>query len=50
MNAAALLIKNTDGTYRAVCTITYMVLFTKAPTLTEALNKIKEYNYEYYRL
>ena len=50
MNAAALLIKNTDGTYRAVCTITYMVLFTRATSLTQAIQKVKEYNYEFYRL
>lgn len=48
--AAAQIIKNTDGTYRAICTITSMVLFTRATSLTEAINKVKEYNYEFYRL
>lgn len=50
MAAAAQILKNADGTYRAVCTITSMVLFTRATSLSEAISKVKEYNYEFYRL
>lgn len=49
-NATAQIIKNVDGTYRAVCCITSMVLFTRATSLSEAILKVKEYNYEFYRL
>ena len=50
MAAAAQILKNTDGTYRAVCCITSMVLFTRAASFSEAIQKVKEYQYEFYRL
>ena len=43
-------ITNVNGSFRAICVVTSMVLFTNAKTLTEAIHRVKGYGYEYYRI
>lgn len=43
-------ITKVDGSFRAICVISSMVLFTNAKTLTEAIHRVKGYGYEYYRI
>ena len=47
-NTAQILEK--DGSFRAICIISSMVLFTDAKTLTEAIHRVKGWGYEYYRI
>ena len=49
MGNTAQIIKVNDS-FRAICVVTSMVLFTNARTQQEAINRVKEWGYEYYRI
>ena len=38
------------NTFQAICVVTSMVLFTNARTQQEAINRVKGWGYEYYRI
>ena len=38
------------NSFRAICVVTSMVLFTNAKSREEAIARVKGYGYEYYRI